>query len=94
MEIPTFGAGSTGMSPGAASMDLSKTIQELYAEKERIDEVIASLEQFLANDGQGPLRRRRGRKSMGADERQIVSERMRSYWATRRKDKAMTASAD
>ena len=75
-------------------MDLSKTIQELYAEKERIDEVIASLEQFLANDGQGPLRRRRGRKSMGADERQIVSERMRSYWATRSKDKAMTASAD
>jgi len=75
-------------------MDLSKTIQELYTEKERIDEVIASLEQFLAAGGQGPMRRRRGRKSMGADERQVVSERMRSYWATRRqKASAEAASA-
>lgn len=75
-------------------MDLSKTIQELYTEKERIDEVIASLEQFLASGGQGPMRRRRGRKSMGADERQVVSERMRTYWASRRQKTGMKASAE
>lgn len=75
-------------------MDLSKTIQELYTERERIDEVIASLEQFLATGEQGPLRRRRGRKSMSADERLVVSERMRTYWASRRQEKPLKATID
>jgi len=73
-------------------MDLQKAIQELYSERERIDEVIHSLEQFLSTNGTGLPRRRRGRKSMGAEERQVVSERMRSYWAQRRNGKAAAAA--
>lgn len=63
-------------------MDLQKAIQELYEEKVKIDEVIASLEAYLgANRG---VVRRRGRKSMGSDERLEVSQRMKKYWASRR----------
>lgn len=65
-------------------MDLQKAIRELYEEKERIDGVIASLEQYLRLNGPGQPKRRRGRKSMGPEERKEVSARMRSYWASRR----------
>ena len=66
-------------------MDLRKTIAELYAEKTRLDQVIASLEQLEA--GFTPLAvmtQRRGRKFMSPQERQQVSERMRKYWAGRK----------
>jgi hypothetical protein len=68
-------------------MDLSKAIKDLYAEKEKLERVIASLEelqrsaQIAAPDALG----RRGRKSMSARERAEVSERMKKYWANRRK---------
>lgn len=70
-------------------MDLYKAIQDLYAEKEKLERVIASLEdlQRAAGGGIPPAPgsgKRRGRKSMGADERQEVSERMKRYWAKRR----------
>jgi len=83
-------------------MDLFKAIQELYEEKQRIDEVIAHLESLSANRaGLGELpgaplaiRHRRGRKSMGAEERLEVSRRMKDYWAKRRKaPKAKAQSA-
>ena len=69
----------------AAGMDLRTTIAELYAEKTRIDQVIASLEQL----GDEPLpvsitAPRRGRKFMSPQERREVSERMRRYWAGRK----------
>ena len=70
-------------------MDLYKAIQELYAEKEKLERVIASLEELQRTAGSLPLPasggKRRGRKSMGTKERQEVSERMKRYWATRRK---------
>lgn len=71
------------------AMDLYKTIQELYAEKEKLERVITSLEELqrAANGtsiGSYPGKRR-GRKSMNAKERQEVSERMKKYWANRRK---------
>jgi len=70
-------------------MDLYKAIQELYAEKEKLERVIASLEELQRAAGSMPVPprggRRRGRKSMGAKERQEVSERMKRYWANRRK---------
>ena len=70
-------------------MDLYKAIQDLYAEKERLERVIASLEELQQSPGPLPqLQRsvgRRGRKSMGADERLEVSERMKKYWDSRRK---------
>jgi hypothetical protein len=70
-------------------MDLKKALQQLYAEKEKLEQVIASLEQ-LAGGGAGAAPsllvngRRRGRKSMGDKERQEVSKRMKKYWARRR----------
>ena len=71
-------------------MDLQKAIRELCDEKERIDGVIASLEHYLHSNGPGAAKRKRGRKSMGPQERQEVSERMRGYWAARRTDGART----
>ncbi|HXS96218.1 MAG TPA: hypothetical protein VN736_16555 [Candidatus Limnocylindrales bacterium] len=68
-------------------MDLYKAIQDLYAEKEKLERVIASLEELQRTAGLPPVIprvQRRGRKSMNAQERQEVSERMKKYWATRR----------
>jgi len=78
-------AGGPGLFTGGPPLDLQKAIRELYEEKERIDGVIASLEQYLRTNGPGGVpKRKRGRKSMGPEERQEVSARMRSYWAGRR----------
>lgn len=70
-------------------MDLYKAIQDLYAEKEKLERVIASLEELqrAAESSQSPpaeVKKRRGRKSMGSKERQEVSERMKKYWESRR----------
>jgi hypothetical protein len=69
-------------------MDLYKAIQELYAEKEKLERVIASLEELQRAAGADPVLpksgNRRGRKSMNAKERREVSERMKKYWASRR----------
>ena len=69
-------------------MDLRKTIQDLYAEKEKLERVIASLEELQraakTSSAIEVPSRRRGRKSMGAKERLDVSERMKKYWASRR----------
>jgi len=73
-------------------MDLYKAIQDLYAEKEKLERVIASLEELQrAAEAATPSaegRKRRGRKSMGSKERQEVSERMKKYWESRRKKPA------
>jgi len=73
-------------------MDLYKAIQDLYAEKDKLERVIASLEELQRTAAAtAPLlpkgAKRRGRKSMGARERAEVSERMKKYWASRRKGK-------
>jgi seryl-tRNA synthetase len=72
-------------------MDLQKTIQDLYAEKDKLERVIASLEELQraadANSHVMGRAQRRGRKSMGSEERQEVSERMKKYWAGRRNSK-------
>ena len=72
-------------------MDLYKAIQDLYKEKEKLERVIASLEELQRTGGsvsELPKQvKRRGRKSMNAKERQVVSERMRNYWASRRQIK-------
>ena len=77
-------------------MDLSKTIQDLYAEKEKLERVIASLEELQraadANSQVMGRAKRRGRKSMGSQERQEVSDRMKKYWAGRRGSKEPPAT--
>jgi hypothetical protein len=69
-------------------MDLYKALQELHAEKEKLDRVIASLEELQRTAGPAPTSpkpaKRRGRKSMDTSERREVSERLRKYWAGRR----------
>jgi hypothetical protein len=69
-------------------MDLYKAIQDLYAEKEKLERVIASLEELQRSSGSLPslpkAAKRRGRKSMSHEERQEVSERMKKYWESRR----------
>jgi hypothetical protein len=72
-------------------MDYYKIIRELYADKQRLDRAIRELERLElfhdARQGVGTSNRTRGpggRKSMGARERQEVSQRMKRYWANRR----------
>jgi hypothetical protein len=70
-------------------MDLYKAIRELHEERKRLDQVITSLEEFqkradeqLAEFG---VKKRRGRKSMDAEAREEVSQRMKEYWAARKR---------
>jgi hypothetical protein len=60
-----------------------------------LEHVITSLEALQQDSAVGlPPQKKtnRGRKSMGADERREVSERMRKYWTARRKKKTLAAS--
>ena len=61
--------------------DINRAIRELLMEKQRVERLIELLE---ARERGEPVRSRRGRKSMSAEERQQVSERMHRYWQTRR----------
>ncbi|HYL36102.1 MAG TPA: hypothetical protein VEV17_09345 [Bryobacteraceae bacterium] len=65
-------------------MDVHKTLRELHAERKRIDAVIASLERRLQAVSKPSAPKRRGRKSMSAEERRKVSQRMSRYWQARR----------
>jgi len=66
-------------------MELGDAIQQLQAEKQRIERAIALLEQLHRNQGSSTVaRKRRGRKSMESEERREVSARMKRYWASRR----------
>jgi hypothetical protein len=70
-------------------MNLSKTIGELLEHKEKLERMIASLEEPISFKGDRPeiVPNRRGRKFMGAQERRQVSARIKGYWARRRKAK-------
>jgi len=72
-------------------MDLSKALQELYAEKEKLEQSIVLLEQLQSTGITGSPKvqgkSRRGRRTMGLEERRQVSARMRVYWANRRNQK-------
>ena len=74
----------------AKQMHLYKALKELYAQKQKLERVIASLEELrLSGSAAIPTppsgAKRRGRKMMGLEERQEVSKRMKKYWASRRK---------
>ena len=73
-------------------MDLSGAIREL---REQHAKLVAAIEQLEAlasfSNGTSPTpRSTRGRKSMGEAERREVSERMKKYWASRRKARGAT----
>ena len=72
-------------------MDVVMALGELYREKKRLDLAIAKLEAHQGGDTReldGPALQR-VRKSMSAEERRAVSQRMADYWAAR---KAVTCS--
>jgi hypothetical protein len=70
-------------------MDLYRIISELVQERNRLEKIIQSLEGMMPGKAQiRPPGKRRGRKSMDRDARQEVSERMKLYWAKRRKEPA------
>lgn len=76
-------------------MDLDKALRELYLERDRIDRVIeevSKLQDLPVLDKVPRPRLKRGRKFMSGDERQEVSQRMRNYWAGRRRAKAGSAA--
>jgi len=66
-------------------MDLQKLLNECYRQKEILERAITLLEE-LAQPDSGPPISRCGRKFMGEEERREVSDRMKKYWASRRKN--------
>ena len=73
-------------------MDVTKTLRELYAEKKRLDRVIARLE--VQRGAASRRAKTRGRSTMGPNERLEVSRRMTAYWAARRAQAASSSGAD
>jgi hypothetical protein len=65
-------------------MDITQTIAELRLKKKKIDQTIQFLEGLLPSH-EHPAVKRRGRKSMGPEERQQVSERIKRYWASQKR---------
>ena len=76
-------------------IDLGKVLKDLYTQRERLEHVITSLETLQRSTSAGlPPQKQtnRGRKSMGAEERREVSERIRKYWVARRMKKTVAES--
>ena len=71
-------------------MDLFQAIRQLRFRRQQVERAIALLEDLSKDDSDHSImiRQRRGRTSMGPEERQEVSKRMKTYWASRRQRKA------
>jgi hypothetical protein len=68
-------------------MDVAKILQELKAEKQKLDQAIAVMEAVVGDKGtQAPTApsKRGGRKHMSELECKEVSRRMKRYWDSRR----------
>ena len=73
-------------------MDLGDAIRKLRKERVKIDEIITALEELRLREAARaaapkPALQRRGRKSMGEEEREAVASMMKAYWAARRASK-------
>ena len=64
-------------------MDVAEIIRSLRDYLAQVNFTIAELEKVQKTLSP----ERRGRKSMGVDERRLVSKRMKQYWASRQKTK-------
>jgi len=83
-------------------MNLAKTLAELHEERDRIDEAILVFSRlgagapkrrgrppkWLAEAQPRSRGRPPGREGMSAAARKATSERMKKYWAAKRKEKA------
>jgi len=66
-------------------MDLIKIIRELRDERDKLEQIVKSLEQLQFSALQRPESAvKRGRPSMNPEARIEVSQRMKRYWAERR----------
>lgn len=68
-------------------MDLDQLITNLRAERAKLDDTIAMLERLDKTlvEARPLLKHKRGRKFMDEVGRKEVSERMKKYWANRRR---------
>jgi hypothetical protein len=76
---------------------LRKALEELQAEKKRIETQIAAIQGALAVSGRQAAKdarpksgEKRGRRAMSAAQRKVVGRRMKAYWA-KRKAEVVTA---
>jgi hypothetical protein len=71
------------------AVDVYRALRALYEERQKLDQVIAALEDLQRRSAErveAPPQRR-GRKFMDEASRKQVSERMKAYWAARKADK-------
>ena len=73
-------------------MDLEQTLESLRRELELLTSTINQLEELQRRYASSSSRR--GRQSMGAEERLQVSYRMKRYWASRRHAEQPMQAAD
>jgi hypothetical protein len=71
-------------------MDLTQTIRRLIQERDNLDRMIRDLQALQLREAAAAAMppktlKRRGRKSMGPNEREEVSRRMKLYWSKRRR---------
>jgi hypothetical protein len=64
-------------------MDLTKTIDALRRDKKKLEHMIASMKERRAT-ADAPTKKRRGRKSISAEERRKISAKIERYWTDRR----------
>jgi len=79
------------MPHGGHTMDLAKIIQDLQEDKNKVERVIAALEDLQRNAveiPEIPKAKRKGRRPMPPEERQEVSDRMKRYWVRFRAERA------
>ena len=70
--------------PGGAVLNLDKTLRDLRRQLDSVNRAITTMESISLDPA--PTRRR-GRRSMGHEERLVVSARMKRYWAEKRRAK-------
>ena len=69
-------------------MNIERWLKQLRTERAKISEVIATVEALERSGFPAPRTGKRGRKFMSAEERLVVSQRMRRYWETRKNDRS------
>jgi hypothetical protein len=70
-------------------LNLDQTLRDLRRQLERVNRAITTMESIRLEPAP---KRRRGRRSMGHEERIVVSERIKRYWAERRAKEERKAS--
>jgi hypothetical protein len=73
------------MRRGIEEMDYWAAIRDLYLHKQQLKKAIVTLEALSKGEEVAEPVSPRGRKGMPKEEREKVSERMKRYWARRKR---------